>query len=100
MRTFRIEVVFWGSRDHPFSCLRLFRGGDPHPVEFRGDAYWQWGAVPERNRGKGFCWSQALHDALEGWHSCVLHAGESVTILESHPDFHRVQELWERSQKG
>jgi hypothetical protein len=90
---YRIEVTRW---EYTFMTLTVHIQGS-HRMEFRGDAYWQWNlsSYPDhiRNHGKAICWAQLLHDSLEGWHSCVLHAGDIVTILPRHPDYEAVTRL-------
>ena len=95
MTVFWIEAIEWGNGSYPFSTLTLRRNKDPKIIFFDGDAYWQWGHSPLRNNCKNLCWSQLLHDSLEGWHSTVLHQGESVAIHDKHIDFPRVYRLWE-----
>ena len=68
---------------------------EPGRIEFRGDAYWQWNNQPIRAHGKRICWAELLHDALEGWHACVLHTNSEVAILPHHPDYPRVKALVE-----
>lgn len=96
--TFRIEAIEWGNGSSPLSIFRVWKGSDPRWVEFHGDAYWQWGAVPERANGTGFCWAQALHDALEGWHATVLHQDEVLSVLPFHPDYEAIENLWDAAQ--
>lgn len=94
--TFHITVDFWGRTDSlALSQFSVRVGKDQRLILFRGDAYWQWGGTCMRNRDKNCCWTQVLHDSLEGWHACVLHTGDTVTILPRHPDYERVRQLVE-----
>lgn len=99
--TFSITVDFWGRRDSLAPSRFSVRvGSDPRLALFRGDAYWQWGDTCMRNRDKNCCWTQALHDCLEGWHACVLHTGDTLTVLPRHPDYERVRQLVEDVDSG
>lgn len=65
-------------------------------AEFRGDAYWQWDGNWLRCHGTRICWAELLHNALAGWHACILHAGGGAfAVLPRHPDYDRVARLWE-----
>ena len=55
-------------------------------LEVRGQPYSQWGARPA-------CPVQAIHDAMAGWHACILHAGDEAVILPRHPDYQAVFKL-------
>lgn len=91
-----------------FTTISVWRNKDVRPVQFTGDGYWNWGlgmtnndvdALHLRNHGKNTCWAQKLHDALEGWHSCVLHQFEGdLFILPTHPDHAAVEALWDEAQ--
>ena len=97
--TYHITVEDWGYDD----CISAFTvrvGKDPRVVKFEGDAYWQWDESSLRNYEKNCSWTQALHDSLMGWHTCVLHTGESVTVLPKHPDYERVRQLVEDVDMG
>ena len=97
--TFHITVVSWGYHN----CISEFTvrvGKDPRLVRFGGDGYWQWDASCLRNRGKNCCWTQALHDSLVGWHSCVLHTGDTLTVLPKHPDYEAVRQLVDDVDNG
>jgi len=100
--TYHITAVEWGRKDSLVPSLFTVRvGSDPRLVHFGGDAYHQWtGGDCLRNRGKNACWTQALHDCLEGWHSCVLHTGDTLTVLPRHPDYNRVRQLVEDVDAG
>lgn len=89
------------ARNH-FTETRVWRGNDPRFVKFEGDAYWQWmGDSPYRNHRKGFCWTQALHDGLEGWHSTILHSSnDRFCVHPQHPDYEHVVRMWELAQSG
>jgi hypothetical protein len=81
--------------DQHHTVLRTQRAGEVSWVEHHGDAMCRW-INPE-------CWgdltptsAQLVHDCMEGWHTCVLHAsdlGERVAILPSHPDFELINNL-------
>ena len=91
--TFRIIPVELGDAGNPHSCIVVEH--KHQRIEFRGDAYWQWLATPERVAG--YCWSQALHDALEGWHATIIHTGDEFVVLRKHPDYAAVAALWARA---
>ena len=77
---------------------RIFRGNDPRPVVLGGDAYWQWqmNDDPYRDHRKGFCWTQALHDGLEGWHATIFHSDPNprFCVHPGHPDYAHVLRVW------
>lgn len=75
----------------------IWKGNDPRPVILGGDAYWQWSEFgPYRDHGKGFCWTQALHDGLEGWHSTIFHSGDDkFCVHPGHPDYAHVARIWD-----
>lgn len=99
--TFHITADFWGRKDSVAPSQFTVRvGKDPRLVYFGGDSYWQWEASCMRNRGANCSWTQALHDCLEGWHSCVLHTGDTLVILPHHPDYERVRQLIEDVDSG
>ena len=99
--TYHITVDEWGRKDSLVASQFSVRVGKDHRrVYFRGDAYWQWDDTCLRNHGKNCSWTQALHDCLEGWHSCVLHTGDTLTILPKHPDYNRVRQLVEDVDNG
>ena len=85
-----------------FTRTTIWRGNDPRPVILGGDAYWQWGESPYRNNHKGFCWTQALHDGLEGWHATIFHAEENprFCVLPEHPDYAHVLRIWNLVNDG
>jgi hypothetical protein len=63
--------------------------GESSRVEFRGLPYTEWSEEePEPNN-----WFRRIHDALEGWHSTVLHQDEELTVLPWHPDYEAVFQL-------
>lgn len=75
----------------------IWRGNDPRPVILGGDAYWQWSEYgPYRNHNTGFCWTQALHDGLEGWHSTIFHSDPDAKfcVHPAHPDYAHVARIW------
>jgi hypothetical protein len=93
---FWIRCVTLGDSGHPHSEFHVWRGNDERPVIFTGDAYWQWGETPYRAGGKGFCWTQALHDGLMGMHSTILHSGnDRFCVIPEHDDFKHVARMWE-----
>lgn len=95
---FWIQNVSLGDRGNPFSEFLVWQGADPRPVSFQGDAYWQWGDIPARGHG-GFCWTQALHDGLEGFHACILHSGnDRFCVHPQHSDYAHVARLWDLAQ--
>lgn len=99
--TFHITANFWGSKGSLAPSQFSVRvGKDPRLILFLGDAYWQWGGSCMRNRGKNCSWTQALHDSLVGWHSCVLHTGDTLTVLPRHPDYEAVRQLIEDVDNG
>lgn len=82
---------------------RIFKGNDPRPVVLGGDAYWQWDENgPYRNHRTGFCWTQALHDGLEGWHATIFHSEESprFCVHPGHPDYAHVARVWDLVNAG
>ena len=94
--------------EYLFTTITVFESGRPGGIEFRGDGIWQWGlGVPEcstedyrarrpwiRSHGTRICWAEWLHDGgLEGWHTCVMHAGDRLAILPHHPDYEFVRRL-------
>lgn len=97
MKVLHVQALEWGNGENPFSLLRLFVCDDPRYIDFGGDAYWQWAETPLRAKGSRLCWSQLLHDSMEGWHASVLHAGAEVSIMPHHPDFSRIDKLVELS---
>lgn len=95
--TFHIQLINLGSSGDPFSCIRVWKNNDPRWVDFTGDAYWMWADTPSRANGKGYCWAQALHDSLEGFHSTILHSGhDRFVVHKNHSDYMRVLDLWNR----
>ncbi len=81
---------------------RIYKGNDPRAVILGGDAYWMWGVSPYRNHHQGFCWTQALHDGLEGWHSTIFHAEENprFCVHPGHPDYAHVARIWDLVNDG
>jgi len=53
-------------------------------VEFRGPDYTKWGGGQESDFEK-------VHDSMKGWHTSVLHSGETVDIIPSHPDYEKIK---------
>lgn len=82
-----LEFAELGEFLDPRPCvLRVWRLRESSWVEFRGPAYCVW---DYENPSP----AQKVHDALEGWHACVLHAGDVLTLLPEHPDYSRVLDL-------
>ena len=99
--TYHITADSWGRKDSVAPSQFSVRvGSDQRRVIFRGDSYWQWSDTCLRNRGANCCWTQALHDALVGWHSCVLHTGDTLVVLPHHPDYDRVRQLVDDVDSG
>lgn len=71
--------------------MEVWYDGDESHVEFRGRPYTQWDGVT-------VCDFQRVHDALEGWHACVLHTNQILTLLPSHPDYAAVEQLMKESE--
>ena len=67
--------------DPDLTVISVREAGQQSWVEFRGPPYHEWW-VPGHN--------MLLHDLLEGWHACVLHAGQTLFLLPEHPDYERV----------
>ena len=59
-------------------------------VEFRGPDYTQWTGDQKSDFEK-------VHDSMKGWHTSVLHAGETVDILPTHPDYERIKNAIEKA---
>ena len=74
-------------------CILIWKGhaqGDPRPVkwvEARGRPYSEW----EVDENTPF---QRLHDAMPGWHTCVLHQDAVLTLHENHIDFDDVMSFF------
>lgn len=49
-------------------------------VEFRGPPYAAWDPYATSN-------FQCIHDALPGWHACVLHTDQVLDVLPKHPEY-------------
>lgn len=82
-RTFHIKTVVMDSKRTVFS-VRV--GGTDNRVEFRGPAYQSW-------TGNNNNWAERIHNSLEGWHACILHTDDELSILPNHPDHVRVSKL-------
>lgn len=99
--TYHIHADSWGRKDSFAPSQFTVRvGKDKRLAIFRGDAYWQWDGSCMRNHGKNCSWTQALHDSLVGWHSCVLHTGDTLVVLPHHPDYDRVRQLVDDVDRG
>lgn len=72
-----------------------FQGDDSH-IEFRGLPYTMWHA-PEPEPGN---WFRRIHDALEGWHSTVLHQQQTLMLHPRHPDYDAVYNLMMEAENG
>jgi hypothetical protein len=59
-------------------------------VEFRGPNYTQWTGSQKSDFEK-------VHDSMKGWHTSVLHTGETVDILPTHPDYERIKNAIEKA---
>ena len=59
---------------------------DPDWIELRGTPYSQW----DENTYHPM---QLLHDAMEGWHTTVLHQDSILTLMPHHPDYSTVKKL-------
>lgn len=59
-------------------------------VEFRGRPHTEWD-------GEAADPFQALHDALEGWHSTVLHQDEVLALMPQHPDYEAAVRMMEEA---
>lgn len=68
------------ARDDPESGALIVREtGRRGWLEVRGRAF--------SHRGKGEpCPMQQVHDAMTGWHACILHAVDEAVILPRYPD--------------
>jgi len=91
MRTFLITMPI--CTQHHTIIVAREAGEHSAGVEFRGDGYQQWTAGPGWEHP--ITPAQRLHDAMEGWHTCVLHAGGTLAIHELHPDFAAVAALYD-----
>lgn len=60
-------------------------------AEFRGPPYSQWQYQSDEEYGRYPM--QWVHDAMEGWHTTVLHQGSKLLLTPKHPDFQRVLDL-------
>lgn len=58
-------------------------------VEFRGPKYSKWHAGSHSRM-------QEIHDAMEGWHTTVLHQNEVLMLHPKHPDYAAVKRLVDR----
>lgn len=76
------------------TAFRVRQNTDPRWVEFRGDAMCRW-IFPEHWGDLTPTSAQLLHDCMEGWHTCVMHAGEPVAIMKTHPDYEHVARMFE-----
>ncbi len=59
---------------------------DPDWIELRGSPYSQWDEKTNHPM-------KQVHDAMEGWHTTVLHQDSVLTLLSSHPDYVVVKKL-------
>ena len=106
------QTPFWvqcielgGNYNGCISEIRVWRGNDPRPTVFGGDAYVQWSLgcnhSPYRNYYQGFCWAQALHDGLIGPHATILHSGnDRFAVLPHHEDYAHVARMWDLVNAG
>ena len=70
--------------------LRAWFSREQSWVEFRGRPHTEWDSEAQDP-------FQAAHDALEGWHSTVLHQDEVLALFPKHPDYHRIAEMMEQA---
>lgn len=77
--------------DQDLTTIAAKRGGDKNWVHFRGDGYHQWTAGPLWKHKKTP--AQLIHDALLGWHACVLHAGDTLSIFDNQSDYAAVDAM-------
>lgn len=79
--------------DPDLTTIRVREVGSPSWVEFRSSLpYHLWTECPSH--------AAMLHDTLEGWHACVLHAGSDLVLLPKHPDYARVKAFVEMMDKA
>ena len=70
------------SSDNDLTVIRARFAGETSWIEFRSDLpYHLWDESTPASE---------FHDLLEGWHACILHAGDSFNLLDKHPDYERV----------
>ncbi len=81
-----MTIHIWAA-DPDLMILCARRHGEQSWVEFRAPTpYHEWGEAQHH--------AAMLHDALEGWHACVLHTADpQVDLLPRHPDYARVDAL-------
>lgn len=100
--TFTIQLVEF---NYHFTKIEVFKQGVGRTL-FCGDAYWQWGmgsldfgTAHIRAHETRINWAEWLHNGLEGWHSCILHAeGGPFCIHDKHPDYEFVSMIWDLAQ--
>lgn len=76
----------WSDLDLRAICVRPT--GSRSWVEFRSDH-------PYHDQRWEVSDAALLHNTLEGWHACVLHAGASLDLLPRHPDYPQVAAMLE-----
>ena len=81
-----IWLAHWPALDDPAPFTIAARVGGGPVVEFRGPPYEMGGWYGSE--------AQKLHDALAGFHSCILHAdGGPFVVHDAHPDYPAVRAL-------
>lgn len=66
--------------------IKLWWQGKRSWVEARGRPYSEW----DENEDSPF---SRLHDAMEGWHTTVLHQDSTLVIMPMHPDYESVRQF-------
>jgi hypothetical protein len=92
MTTFWIEMT---ECNQHFTTFRVWRNRDLRFVEFRGDSMTAGWLNPEDWGNMRPTDAQLLHDGLEGWHTCVMHAGDRVAVTDRHSDFEFIRNMFE-----
>lgn len=81
------------SADADLMTIRVRRTGKRSWVEFRSNLpYHLWTDTPSH--------AAMLHDMLEGYHACILHAGSDFVLLPRHPDYEPVKAFVEMMDKA
>lgn len=92
MTTFWVEMT---ECNQHFTTFKVWKNKDPRWVEFRSDGMNQWRTPEQANCGE--VPGQKLHDGMLGWHTSVLHAGDSCAVLPHHEDFEFVRSMFENA---
>lgn len=85
-------IIFIWMPDPAKGTIYARRQGERSHVEFVGPPYQEW-ADQETSP-----WNERIHDAMEGWHSSILHAGDQAVILPSHPDYDNVEKVMQQAE--